>query len=94
MRYIEVSWIHEFRDEPIRLVSELDPESFESRKLEFFRDGSVGFASHDVHSGGTELGTCEIPPLSKINSSGEFSSKEISKAEFEMLWYKYAKSDS
>lgn len=39
MKYIDVAWRHDFADEPVRLVSELDELRFETRKLEFFRDG-------------------------------------------------------
>ncbi|REG50447.1 hypothetical protein B0G80_6879 [Paraburkholderia sp. BL6669N2] len=39
--FIDVAWTHGFETEPIRLVSQLDNERYEIRKLEFFRDGRV-----------------------------------------------------
>ena len=44
MRYISVEWLHKFENEPVRLLSELDDEGFEIRKVEIFSDGSMGFA--------------------------------------------------
>jgi hypothetical protein len=48
MTYIDVTWFHKLPTVPVRLVSELDDERYEVRKLEFFADGSVGFAWREV----------------------------------------------
>jgi hypothetical protein len=86
MRYIDVKWLHENAGDPIRLVSELNLDGYEMRKLEFFRDGSVGFAFASGASHGVELGTASVPPLDEINAIGEFDGVEISSADFEVLW--------
>ncbi len=86
MEYISVIWKHDHRDEPVRLVSELDGERFEVRKLEFFRDGSVGFASQEGESGGTRIGEVAVPPLSQINDDPEFEGVAITQTQFEQLW--------
>ena len=91
MRYIDVRWIHDNREDPIRSLSEIGEDEFEKRKLEFFVDGSVTFASAGDHSGNTELGTMEIPPLDEINEDREFEGIEISRSDFEGLWLKYSK---
>src|SRR5258705_13531981 len=43
MQYIRVRWKHALPDEPVELLSELDSESWEVRKVEVFRDGRLGF---------------------------------------------------
>lgn len=72
MDYIDVQWRHELLSEPVRLVSELDTYRMEIRKLEFFRNGSVGRA----WSGGSSLGTTlSAEPIPGVKSIGMLSSK-------------------
>ena len=42
MHYIDTAWKHSFPKEPVRIVSELDANRWETRKLEFYADGRVG----------------------------------------------------
>jgi len=91
MEFIDVRWRHNIATEPIRLVSELDDERYETRKLEFFSDGRVGYASSDSSLYGTLLGDVPVPPLAEINSDPEFSGAIISAGEFETLWKQHAK---
>lgn len=86
MRYIDVRWRHESPDDPIRLLSELDAAGWERRKLEFFADGRVGFASGTGAVAGTSLGIMAVPPLNEINAQSEFDGAEIDAATFETLW--------
>jgi len=86
MEYISVIWKHSHRDEPVRLVSELDDERFEVRKLEFFPDGSAGFASKECDSAGTRLGEFAVPPLAEINDDPQFEGFSITQNEFDQLW--------
>ena len=86
MKYIDVEWLHSDDDYPIRLVSELDAQRNEVRKLEFFRDGAVGFASANTSKESTTLSAESIPPLSEINAQHEFIGKSVSSEEFEALW--------
>jgi hypothetical protein len=76
-------------EDPIRLVSELDAQRYEVRKLEFFPSGVVGFACTGQHSEGTELGELPVPPLAEINSSPEFTGISIAGAAFEQLWLEH-----
>ncbi|WP_444902013.1 DUF6881 domain-containing protein [Microbulbifer sp. SSSA007] len=55
MRYIDLEWKHYFNDEPTRFVSEIGIDDYEARKLEFFHDGSVGFAFGSTESLHTRL---------------------------------------
>lgn len=89
MEYIDVTWEHDFADEPIRLVSELGEGRYETRKLEFFRDGTVGFAGAGRSTNSTELGTEPVPSLDSINGQSEFEGEVISEQVFEALWSKY-----
>ena len=89
MRYIDVECIQDFGDYPDRLVSEIADDNYETRKLEFFIDGSVGYAYEKGSSQNTELGLCEVPSLDEINSQDEFSGQLITRDEFETMWKKY-----
>jgi hypothetical protein len=86
MRYIDVKWLHENADEPVRLVSEIGVDGYETGKLQFFRDGHCGFACASEASPGVELGSAPVPPLDEINADAEFEGVEISLANFEALW--------
>lgn len=55
MKYIDVQWVHSLENEPIRLVSELDGDNFETRKLEFFRNSTIGYATEEIEYLGTVL---------------------------------------
>lgn len=95
MEYIDVTWLHQSQDDPIRLVSELDADRHEVRKLEIFRNGTVGFASQLKHSPGTQLGYGgPIPSLDEINQGVEFHAAAISAGEFEKLWAAYAPTEA
>ena len=89
MRYIDVEWIQDSEDYPDRLISEISDDNYETRKLEFFRNGTIGYASDNESSNNTELGICEVPSLEEINSQKEFSGKLITREEFESKWLKF-----
>ena len=86
MRYIDVKWLHQHSEWPIRLRSEIDSDGYEIRKLEFFEDGSAGFACAATSQLGVELGTVSVPSIVEIDAMEEFEGKEISQADFEALW--------
>lgn len=86
MEYIDVEWLHQTAGGPVRLVSELDDNRYETRKLEFFPDGRVGYASAHRNSSGTERGVVPVPALAEINQSPEFRGVTISSQVFEGLW--------
>ena len=94
MRYIDVNWLHDLQDEPYRLVSEMGFDDFETRKLEFFRNGEVGFVTDKIYTKKTMLGFVEVPTLEEINSQEEFKGKTITQPECELLWGQYAPSSS
>jgi hypothetical protein len=86
MHYVKVSWKHQHRAEPVELFSELDNARWEVRKVEVFRNGSLGYASRSGSRGGTLLGLVPLPLLAEIESKPEFESSEITKDEFDEIW--------
>jgi hypothetical protein len=86
MTYIKVSWIHSFEDEPIEILSEIDSQRREVRKVERFRNGTVCFAGPAGVSGSTRLSDEPIPPLSGIAHDPQFAPSLITKADFEQGW--------
>jgi hypothetical protein len=53
MKYIDVQWLHSNPEEPVRLVSELGPDGFETRKIELWLDGRIGYATETEATEGT-----------------------------------------
>lgn len=86
MEYIDVEWKHQSTADPVQLVSELNADRYETRKLEFFPMGRVGYASQQSGSPGIELGIVPVPQLTEINQSHEFNGATISTQGFESLW--------
>jgi len=48
--YIYSKWHDSPEDSPVEFYSELDDDRFETRKVEVFKDGSLGFASEKASS--------------------------------------------
>ena len=71
------------------MVSELDSSLNELRKIEYFKDGSVGIASRRRSSNGTTLSIEPLPTIDTINADPQFVAEAISKAEFEAQWDVY-----
>jgi hypothetical protein len=85
--YLKVKWKHEHRDEPVLLFSELDDARWEVRKVDVFRDGSLGYASGSGSRGNrTFIGLVQTPPFAEIASNPEFEPTAITKGEFEEIW--------
>ena len=84
--YIRVSWRHDAADEPIELWSELDGDRYETRKLEIYRDGCVGYADTAQEIEGAVLSELPLPTLAEIGADPQFEPQEISRAEFENMW--------
>jgi hypothetical protein len=89
MTYIDVQWLHSNADYPIRLLSELDDDRREIRKLELYANGRVGHATAISNSGDTMLSTEPLPTIEAINLQKEFDGTEIDGQSFEKLWGQY-----
>ena len=75
MQYIDVKWLHSHPEEPIRLVSEIGPDRYETRKIEFWSDGRVGYASEAGASANTCLGDQPVPALEETQMSSSAGRK-------------------
>jgi hypothetical protein len=85
VRYMRVEWHHNHPDEPVLLLSEITAGQ-ETRKVEVGRGGMMGYADELESFGGTLLGEGLIPSVEEVNSSEEFTAREISKEDFEEVW--------
>lgn len=89
--YIYSKWKNSPVGSPVEFYSELDPSRYETRKIEIFANGKLGFASSGNATEGTRLGITPVPPISEIRSQPEFEIKEISKIDFEKKWQEATK---
>ena len=88
MHYLRVQWLHSFPDDPVEIYSEVDDDGWETRKVEVFRDGSMGYASATDANHSTVLGEERMPSLEQIAADPQFRAKSIGKDQFEIIWAK------
>jgi len=86
MRYLKVLWIHDEPTEPVEMYVETDSDGWETRKVEVFRDGTLGFASAAESSNTTVLGEQPVPSIEEIAEDPQFRPVGITKDEFEHVW--------
>jgi len=99
MRYTAVEWLwYRYPDRydindflPTKIYSEINKLGEEVRKIEFFLNGKVGFASSEVSycevkQTETDLSDQVMPELDVINDNGEEFVIEITKEYFEQIW--------
>ena len=86
MTYLKVIWHHTFEDEPVELLSEIDADRGEVRKVERYRSGALAFAGPAGASGNTRLSETRIPAVMELAADPEFSPIEIDQATFERAW--------
>jgi hypothetical protein len=89
--HIKIRAIHTSPEEPVLIYSELDDARREIRKVEFFWDGSLGYASASVRSKQTELSEEPVPDLLGIAENPECAAEEISREDFETVWRRAVK---
>ena len=86
MQYLRVQWSHSHPNDPVEIWSELDDEGWETRKVEIFPDGTLGYASETESAHATTLGEAPIPSLAEIAADPQFKPTQVSKKEFESIW--------
>jgi hypothetical protein len=86
MTYLKVIWLHHFDNEPVELLSELDADRMEVRKVEVFRNGILTFAGPQNTVGSTHLAEAQVPPVQVIASDPQFRPSEIDRDTFERAW--------
>lgn len=84
--YLKVRWIHEIENAPVLLLSELGADRFETRKVEVFADGRLGFASTTVRSQDTRLSDTALPSERDIAADPQFQIEGTSQGEFAEYW--------
>lgn len=84
--YIYSKWKNSPAGSPVEFYSELNPNNYETRKVEIFSNNKMHYASATKSSGETRLGIVPVPPISEIMSDSEFDIKKITKKEFEDAW--------
>lgn len=86
MRYVKVAWDHDFADDPVLYLSELGDDGYETRKVQFYRDGRSEWADEGFETATVGLSEIPFPPLEEIASQPEFTAKVITPEEFEIAW--------
>jgi len=86
MRYSRLQWNHAHAAEPIEIFSEYDEAGWETRKVERFPDGAVGYASAAESEGGTQLSLIQRPLDVDVIAEPEFRVLDLKKDEFDQIW--------
>ncbi|HJT98022.1 MAG TPA: hypothetical protein VJ696_06870 [Rhodanobacteraceae bacterium] len=86
MEYLKVRWVHRHSSDPVLLMSELDSDRYEARKIEVFADGRMGFAGPDQASDDTVLGERPVPPMTEIATDPQFVVEAFDGRVFEDAW--------
>jgi hypothetical protein len=86
-RYLYAKWKSAPAGSPVEFYSELDENRWETRKVEVFPDGWMGFASAlETSNHLTRLASIALPSPQEINRQVEFEARVISADEFEAVW--------
>jgi hypothetical protein len=91
--YLRVRWKHALVDAPVEMLSELDEERWEVRKVDVYADGHMTYAWGKGASGDTGLRECAVPPIEEIAADPQAEPAEISRDEFEAVWDRAFASD-
>jgi len=80
------TWVTAPDGEAVEWYDELDAERWSIRCVRKFRNGSLRACSYASPNWRDEMPEAAIPPLEEINDNSDFLAKEISQAEFEVVW--------
>jgi hypothetical protein len=90
MKYFMTKWDHSSDDAPVMLFHEVDENEEETRKIEHFRNGTIGYADQNTSVRGIELSWEPIPSFEEIKENDvfdEFELELITPERFEELWH-------
>jgi hypothetical protein len=75
MTYLKVEWLHHSDNGPIKLLSELDAEQYETRKVEVFRNGASSYAGPEGEIGTTWLAEQPMPSVDELAADPNSASR-------------------
>lgn len=84
--FLQCRWLHDHPDEPVLLVSELDHDDYEVRKVQVHADGRMGYADEHVEVGGAGLSEKALAPLSETRDDPQFITRYIDAERFAQFW--------
>lgn len=85
MNYYRVEW-NEIGENPVLFYSEIDDGRWEKRKIEIFKDGSIGIAGLGEEGGGSYLSVEPWPSHYDLGVGDSIVVSEISCEAFEEIW--------
>jgi hypothetical protein len=83
--YFHCVWI-DAKDDPVEWYDELDASRWSIRCVRRYRDGRLEAYSYASDNWRDVMPEGPIPQLAIINQDCQFSTKEISRTEFETVW--------
>jgi len=83
VRCVKVTWEHDFADDPVLYLSEFGGDGYETRKVQFYRDGPSDWADESHETANLELSESPFASLEVIFSQGEFSADLVDSEDFE-----------
>jgi|SRR5882724_3537299 len=92
--YFHGIWVGAPEDEPVEWFDELDALRWSIRCVRKFADGSVKAYSYAAPDWRYKMPDQPLPPLEEINKNPDFLGKEITNAEFEIVWEKATSSST
>jgi hypothetical protein len=68
VRCVKVTWEHDFADDPVLYLSEFGGDGYETRKVQFYRDGRSEWADESHETANVGLSEIPFPSLEEISS--------------------------
>ncbi|WP_341868998.1 DUF6881 domain-containing protein [Saccharomonospora piscinae] len=79
-------WSHNLPGEPNWILSELDKDGYEVRKVQIYRDGRCEWTDAQHETSNIGLSEVPFPDVSEISGQPEFDAVGISCQYFENVW--------
>lgn len=86
MRCVKVTWEHDFADDLVLYLSELGGDGYETRQVQFYRDGRSEWADDSHETANVGLSEIPFPSLEEIYSQEEFGAELVDSEGFERAW--------
>jgi len=86
MIYLKVHWSHDSENQPVAFYCEMEDDRMETRKVELFADGSLGYANETRTTGKTVLSALPMPATADLAATPNCEAAEITRDEFEDVW--------